>query len=384
MYLYGDFARQVSRIRSNGTEELVSSVTFAPPPQRPGLPCDHCSQTFESEQGRAMHIRVMHPIADMNQGVRLQRMLGKKDAGRDVLPWDRAGPGRCWHVQFDYNTGASSFVLQPKRFLRHLNLESDGFTPDIPKQTRGAVQRKRYDHRAKAHAVNQLRILQESAKDLWRYEHVTPLQYLETSLKINQSLLSKWAKEEDRHVRLAATNVTSRLLAGEQPKKWYPEAEAKLYDLFVDRRKKKLKVSTLWLTVRYRKLLKELYPTDDRATRFRASYRWMRKWAKGHMLSKRRRSNSKNKSVEERLPAIQRLHGKFRKQLKQPVRRRGQVYPEGSPVGTAAAAATGPAGEPRLEKYGQFQLWERFNVDQVPLPFVNGLVDTWEKTGEIV
>lgn len=277
MHPYGDFALQVSRTRS-GTQELVSSVTFAPPPpQQPSLRCDHCSQTFVNEQGRAVHTSIMHPAANMRQGVRLQRMLGNKDAGRDVLPWNRAGPGRCWHVQFDHTTGASSFILQRKRF-RHLDLEGDGFMPEKHKKTRGAVKRKRYDHRTKAHAVNQLRILQESAREVWDAEHLTPLQYLETFLKIDQSQLCKWSQDEDKHVRLAASEVTATLLAGQQPKRWFPEAESKLYDLFLARRKKKLKVSTLWLTVRYRKLLKEMYPTDNRATEFRASFRWMRKW----------------------------------------------------------------------------------------------------------
>ena len=173
--------------------------------------------------------------------------------------------------------------------------------------------------------------------------------------------------------------MTKTLLASQQPKRWFPEAENKLYKLFLARRKKKLKVSTLWLMVTYRKLLQEMYPTDNRAAAFRPSIRWMRKWGKTHLLSKRRRSNSKNESVEERLPAIQRFHRKFRKLLKQPVRRRGGIFPEDRPLERAAAR---PAGETRPEKYGQFQLSERFNVDQVPLPFVNGQADTWEKTVE--
>ncbi|CAB1114750.1 unnamed protein product [Ectocarpus sp. CCAP 1310/34] len=35
------------------------------------------------------------------------------------------------------------------------------------------------------------------------------------------------------------------------------------------------------------------------------------------------------------------------------------------------------------EKTGALCLWERWNVDQVPLPFVNGLISTWEKTGAL-
>ena len=198
-------------------------------------------------------------------------------------------------------------------------------------------------------------------------------------LEDHQSLISKWAKEEDKLVKLAASEETKTLLATQQPKRWFPEAESKLYELFLACRKKKLKVSTLWLTATFRKLLQEMYPTDYRAAAFRPSFRWMRKWAKAHLLSKRRRSNSKNKSVEERLPAIQRFRSKFRKLLIQPVRRRGAVFPEDRPLEMAAPR---PAGETRLEKYGQFLLSERFNVDQVPLPFVNGQSDTLEKTGE--
>ena len=346
MYLYGDCARQVERTRS-GVQELVPSVNFAPPPPQRGLPCKHCHETFANEQGRGIHTRTTHPTANMCQGVRLQRMLGKEDAGRDVLPWDRAGPGRCWHVECDCTTEACSFTLQRKRF-RTVDLESDGFTTDNPKATRGAVKRTRYDHRTKAHAVNQLRILQESEKELWDAEHLTPLQYLETFLKICQSLISKWAKEEDKLVKLTALEVTKTLLATQQPKRWFPEAESKLYGLFFARGKKKLKVSTLWLMVTYRKLLQEMYPTDKRAAAFCPSFRWMQKWAKAHLLSKRRRSNSKNKSVEERLPAIQRFHRKFRKLLKQPVRRRGAVFTEDRPLEMAVAR---PAEETRLEKY---------------------------------
>lgn len=78
--------------------------------------------------------------------------------------------------------------------------------------------------------------------------------------------------------------------------------------------------------------------------------RWMQKWAKRRNLSKRRRSNSKNKSVEERLPKIQCFRWGFRKLFKEPVRRKGHVLSETEPMGATAAA------ELRLAKYGQFQL----------------------------
>ena len=263
MYLYGDCAWQVERTRS-GVQELVSSVNFAPPPPQRGLPCKHCHKTFADEQGRRTHTRTMHSAANMRQAYDCSGCWGRRVRGEMSCPGTAPGPGRCWHVEFDHTTGASLFTIQHKRF-RNVGLESDDFTTDSPKATRGDVKRTRYDHRTKAHAVNQLRILQESEKELWDAEHLTPLQYLETFLKIHQSLISKWAKEEDKLVKLAASEVTKTLLATQQPKRWFPEAESKLYEIFLARCKKKLKASTLWLTVTYRKLLREMYPTDNRA-----------------------------------------------------------------------------------------------------------------------
>lgn len=82
----------------------------------------------------------MHSAANMRDGVRLQRMLGKDPGKRAVLPWEQAGPGRCWRVEFNRTTLAPSFVLQPKRFV-DLDLENDGFTAVKTKETRGAVKR---------------------------------------------------------------------------------------------------------------------------------------------------------------------------------------------------------------------------------------------------
>ncbi|CAB1114535.1 unnamed protein product [Ectocarpus sp. CCAP 1310/34] len=316
--------------------EHVSGINFPPPAPERRIPCPHCPMTFVNEQGLGIHMKTQHSNANMPNGLRLQRMLVKTPKGY-VQPWGEAGHGRCWHVKVDGATGAASFVLQRKRF-RDLDLESDGFTDRKVKETRGAVKRKRYDFRFKAHVVTQLRLLQEDAADLFKEEQLTPLQYLEDRLK--------------------------------QPKRWFPEEEKKLYNMFLARRRRKLKVSTLWLTVTFRKLVQENHPEDQRAAAFSASFRWARKWAKRHKLSKRRRSNLKNKSVEERLPKIQRFHRRFRKLLQEPVRYRA---PEASDV---SAMSTVAEGESRDPKYGQFQLWERWNVDQVPLPFVNRLIST--------
>ncbi|CAB1115542.1 unnamed protein product [Ectocarpus sp. CCAP 1310/34] len=208
----------------------------------------------------------------MSNGVRLRRMT-RKDVGGSVLPWEAAGPGRCWHVECDHATGTASFVLQRKHFL-DLDLDSDGFMDCKPKDTHGAPKRRRYDFRFKAHAVNQLRIFQDNAEDLWKEEQLTPLQFLEDRLKIPYSNTVKWAKNEKEFLAAAADDLKKSLLAKQQPKRAPDESDV-------------------------------------------------------------------------------------------------------------SAVTTVAERESRVPKYGQFQLWERWNVDQVSLAFVNGLLDTWDKRGAL-
>ncbi|CAB1110332.1 unnamed protein product [Ectocarpus sp. CCAP 1310/34] len=234
--------KPIERTRG-GVTEHVSGITFPPPAPERRIPCPHCPMTFVNEQGLGIHVKTQHSNANMSNGLRLQRMLGKTPKGY-VQPWEEAGPGRCWHVKVDGATGAASFVLQRKRF-RDLDLESDGFTDRKVKETRGAVKRKRYD------------------SDLFKEEQLTPLQYLEDRLKVNFSLIVKWAQDEANIVQSAADDVKKTLLAKQQPKRWFPEEEKKLYNMFLARRRRKLKVSTLWLTVTFRKLVQENHPEDQ-------------------------------------------------------------------------------------------------------------------------
>lgn len=207
--------RQVLRTRA-GVQEYVSSVSFASPAPAPRVQCPHCPTTFVNAQGLGLHMKTNHSTANVFQGQRLQRMLGD-DAKGDVLPWERAGPGRCYHVKIDGITGAASFVLQPKR-VPNIDLESDGFTPAEPKSARrGAAKRNRYDFRFKAHVIQQLRILEEDRQALWQAEHLSPLQYLETHMKVPRTNISKWVKDEDEIVAFAADEVKQTLLAKQQP-----------------------------------------------------------------------------------------------------------------------------------------------------------------------
>lgn len=169
--------------------------------------------TFVNEQGLGIHVRTQHSSANMSSGAQLRRMLRKDVEEGSDLPWEAAGPGRCWLVKVDDATGAASFVLQRKRFL-DLDFDGDGFMDRKPKETRGAPKRRRYDFRFKAQAVNQLRILQDNADGLWKEEERTPLQYLEDRLKIPYSNIVKWAQNEKELVAAAADDAPNSNLSG--------------------------------------------------------------------------------------------------------------------------------------------------------------------------
>ena len=201
------------------------------------------------------------------------------------------------------SNSAAAFILKPIQYLR-ANLKYDGFSPpqSQPNKARGAGKRRRYTFREKANVVEKLRSLEARKEDICRTELLPLPQYQGHGTKIDTSLISKWASNKAEIVKEASGEVTKDLFAKQSPRRWFPEVEQQLYDLYMARRKRKLKGFALWVTVTYRKLLRDIYPDNPKAVAFSPSYRWAQRWANRHNLSRRRRSSLKNKSVEERLP----------------------------------------------------------------------------------
>ncbi|CAB1097264.1 unnamed protein product [Ectocarpus sp. CCAP 1310/34] len=85
---------------------------FCIPGPAPRVRCPHCPTTFLNTEGLGVHMKTNHSTANMLQGQRLQRMLADYAKG-DVLPWERAGPGRWYHVKIDRWHHGGSFVRPP-------------------------------------------------------------------------------------------------------------------------------------------------------------------------------------------------------------------------------------------------------------------------------
>ena len=93
-------------------------------------------------------------------------------------------------------------------------------------------------------------------------------------------------------------------------------------------------------------------------------------------LCMRRGTHIKSKSVEDRLPQMNRLHRKLPKVIYKASRHHG------STVGSTASDGVEIEWQPgRNPAFGCFQPDEQFNVDQVGLGFVNGMETTYDEKG---
>ena len=98
---------------------------------------------------------------------------------------------------------------------------------------------------------------------------------------------------------------------------------------------------------------------EKEATSFKASGNWFQRFKQHHKISLRQRTNKKKDSADDGRSAIQAFHRNLRKAVHSK-RRRGGSFDE---------------------KYGRWLPENRFNVDQVPLPFVVGQDTTYATTG---
>jgi len=152
----------------------------------------------------------------------------------------------------------------------------------------------------------------------------------------------------------------------------FPEEESELYDPFGSRRDESKRVSAKWLKSKMRRHVKQLTEREmarelhdpakkaeqakllEKAKAFRASRGWFRKWRRRYQVNLRKRTNTKTKSAQERLPKVQKFHRTVKRFCQPP-----------------------PTQDP---KYGRFKPHNRFHVDQVPLEF-GGAEHTYEKKG---
>ena len=307
---------QIRKKRKNGAVELVQSITYPTTPPAPKLiQCQHCPAKFENEQANAVHRKTLHPHVDAHEGTRLVNSM-RDDRKVAMWPWEGFGMGRCWVARLGKGSkGRTVFQLQPKRLLLNNGFSCDD---DKPVGRCSAGIRRVYTNREKAGAVEKLRRYQKQEDAIFTAHRMTSLRFTAKTVGTSESNISKWAKGEAQIIEKAAAVVTRDLMKNHRARAWFPKAERELPVQFGAKRKRGLKVSTLWLCVTMTGLIKKHYRDDPQAETFTPSWRYVEKWSKKFRVATRRRGNLKNLSIEERLPKIQRFHKSLRGLMQNP------------------------------------------------------------------
>ncbi len=99
---------------------------------------------------------------------------------------------------------------------------------------------------------------------------------------------------------------------------------------------------------------------EEEAAKFKGSNNWFQRFKKRHLISLRNRTNKKKDAANDGKATIQMFHRQLRKAVQS--RRRRNTN----------------SSDPQ---YGRWLLSHRYNVDQVPLPFIVGQEKTYETSG---
>lgn len=116
-----------------------------------------------------------------------------------------------------------------------------------------------------------------NGSDIFVHHCITPLKYAAKHTGISDWNICKLSKNEVKIVEQAASSMRKNLMATSKPGAWFPKAKRVLYSMFLARRKRSLKVSTLGLSTIMSKPIKEHHRNDKRVAKFTCSQRCVRK-----------------------------------------------------------------------------------------------------------
>ena len=185
--------------------------------------------------------------------------------------------------------------------------------------------------------------------------------------QISKCLVIKWNKARDEIFAELSLNKRSanaggvrasrqrRKMVGEKAKnsERYPCATKLLVAEFKLRRSQGSKRSKLWMKSKMKKKIKMCYGKE-------AADNWFQGFKRRNNISLRRTTNKKQHSADAARETIQKFHRNLRKAVKSK-RRRSNAVPD--------------------RKYGRWMPKQRFNVNQVPLPFVVEQDRTYDFSG---
>ncbi|KAK3249108.1 hypothetical protein CYMTET_41452 [Cymbomonas tetramitiformis] len=310
----------------------------------------------------------------------------QRDRKVSMLRENLSSPPEPTSTKHDLHEFISGYIPPIKKATKKRPfLDQNSAPQDLRALNSGAKRRRSYSVTEKAEV---LQLLQNAESDASVHNKHAKV---EADTGVSQSLISKWGRDRNTIFRSAAEVKTANLLrcGTKTPgaNRWWPLAEQQLYKEIVQRRSRNRRVAKRWIVVRMRALIRELHPGCDKPA-FRASEGWKIRFCKRYNLVPRRKSNLKAKPILERLPALQHFHTVFRKMLSYSSSGKLLPIPAVSHYQSVSADTEHDRGvlhedDLRDPKWGRFAPHQRFNVDQVPLPFVfhAGGADTYDTKG---
>ena len=245
----------------------------------------------------------------------------------------------------------------------------DAVVKDKRVNNRGAAVRRRYSAREKVDFVDKVN---EFINDVSN-SSVSVASYFRGVLKCRESEVQsmcntyyKWGKKEEYENNLRVIlNMPKnakgrRRVTNSNKKSPYHDMESELYSKFVTMRRSGRKVSASYIRIEGKKIfdrLKSENPAKWMGMEFKGTYGWMRRFIKRKNIKFRKRKCGKEKTAEECVEAFEDFLERVRFDFLNPRDGDGDLM--------------------RESIWGRFPPELRYNMDQVPLPFVNGQDETF-------
>ena len=259
------------------------------------------------------------------------------------------------------------FAVNPSNDVQEIEERRDDSSrtaDEIHERRRGSATRKSYTLEFKKQTLHLLDSLSNS-RNKWKK--------VAEAKQISKCLVIKWNKARDKiFVELSLNKCSAnaggvrasrqrRKMVGEKAKnsERYPHATKLLVAEFKLRRAQGSKNSKLWMKSKMKKKIEMGYGKEA-ADKFKASDNWFQRFKQRNNVSLRCRTNKKQHSADAAREKILEFHRNLRKAVKSK-RRRSNAVPD--------------------RKYGRWMPKQRFNVNQVPLPFVVEQDRTYDFSG---
>ena len=327
---------------------------FEPPPPRPPPPPPHVSVPLAVAADGRVSVGITiagRPIDQLRAEAAAAAARGEERKKAQVAEWKR------------------------RERLREAEVEADSV-----ERRGGSGKQQSYTPKEKVGAVEVCNSIYKNETIInkgagWRDKTINPKYW-----GIPFTNVVKWRKP-DEHRRLlraaarAHAGTLVRIDKESRKKGKYAAMERELFEIFKARRARGRKVSARWLTHTARHILRQSNP--QAAASFKGGKDWRRRYRSRWGISIRKKTNGKNTTWEETKPVLQRYFRALRRRVTLSEAELALYATDGS-TAPAAATATVPA---ERRKYGRYLPWQRANVDQIPLPFVNDMDTTYEITG---